>query len=551
MKPEAYFRTLELINELIDGQLSVFETEELNELLRNNSEARDLYLKISWVHVSLERSHRNGLEGVPTSLVQPQQYRDSLSGVRSIRRSRFKRNWLRAASAGCLAVVVGTMTWMIKPLFEQFSGPSEGTRHVATMILADNCEWASSIQIREGERLPPKLLTLTRGTAAIRFDDGTEMLLTSSASIELKSSESARLTSGEVTVRGAEGFKLSTSACDLIDLGTEFVASVNQMGATKLHVLSGQVAVTNNVSQEDRVVNEGNSVQVDSSKGKHYPIEGKGRGFQELLEETVSKNDTTSELQAHESFLYPVGNQSPKELSGGVGWSSPWRLRSKTEYAPIHELENPSLVDSNNEMQIREGTLIPKWEAGENGGVLHFSPGRHYRLRNLSTPIDMGSDGITYFSMQFRRIGVQLKENLVDKPINAATRDSFRITFRSSKNYWKESLLFSLKNNENPIVHPFGSGHFESMVSITADAPLLWTGKIIRQKTKEDEIYFRVFTHPEQLQVVEPSNWHISTRGVYMDQSFDVLVVTSIGNMDVEIDEFRIGQNWRSVAVWH
>jgi hypothetical protein len=89
------------------------------------------------------------------------------------------------------------------------------------------------------------------------------------------------------------------------------------------------------------------------------------------------------------------------------------------------------------------------------------------------------------------------------------------------------------------------------MASVATDAPLLWTGKIIRQKSQEDAIYFRIFTAPEQLQVVEPSTWHISTRGVYMDQSFDVLVLTCIGNVDVEIDEFRIGESWRSVAVWH
>lgn len=103
------------------------------------------------------------------------------------------------------------------------------------------------------------------------------MLLTSPASIELKTSESARLTSGEVTVRGTEGFKLSTSACDLIDLGAEFVASVNPTGKTELHVLSGQVAVTSTLSQEDRVVNEGNSVQVDPSQGQHRSIEGRDR----------------------------------------------------------------------------------------------------------------------------------------------------------------------------------------------------------------------------------------------------------------------------------
>jgi ferric-dicitrate binding protein FerR (iron transport regulator) len=550
VKPELYTRTLELINELIDGQLSASETEELNVLLRNNPEARDLYLEISSVHVGLERSHGGGLEGVPSSLMLARQFRDSPNGVPPTRQSQFRMSWMAAACAACLVVVVGTVTWMIKPSIQLSSEPSEVTRHIATLILADNCEWASSVEIHEGERLPKQLLTLTRGTAAIRFDGGTEMLFASPASIELRTAESARLTSGEVTVRGKEGFKLSTSACDLIDLGTEFVASVNPTGKTELHVLSGQVAVTSILAQGDRVIKEGNSVQVDPSQGQHFPIEGMNIGFQELLEQTVSKN-TASELQTHESFLYPVGNYLPSELTGGIGWSGAWRLRSDAEFAPVHELENPRLVDSSKEIQIKKGTLIPKSEAAEKDGLLHFSPGRHYRLRDLSTPIDMGVDGVTYFSVQFRQNGVQSKKNRVDPPSSSIQSDSFRITFRSSNNYWKESLLFGLKDNENPIVHPFGSGFFESMASVATDAPLLWTGKIIRQKSHEDAIYFRIFTAPEQLQVVEPSTWHISTRGVYMDQSFDVLVLTCIGNVDVEIDEFRIGESWRSVAVWH
>nr|MCU0713175.1 hypothetical protein [Pirellula sp.] len=393
-------------------------------------------------------------------------------------------------------------------------------------------------------------LTLIRGTAAIRFDGGTEMLLSSPASIELKTAESARLDSGEVTVRGTEGFKLSTSTCDLIDLGTEFVASVNPTGRTELHVLSGQVAVTSNLAHHaDRVINEGSSVQVDPSQGQHQPIDRMSIGFQELLEQMVAKN-AASELQTHESFHYPTGNYPTHELNGGVGWSSTWRLRSNAEYAPIHELENPRLVDSNGEMHIRKGTLNPKSDAGDKDSLLYFSPGRHYRLRNLSAPIDMDADGVTYFSMRLRQSGVQLQTNQPDDPIHSTTSNSFRITFRSSKNYWKESLLFGLRNNENPIVHTFDSGFFDSMASVPKDVPLLWTGKIIHQRSQEDEIYFRIFTDPRQIKLVEPSTWHISTRGVYMDESFDVLVLTCIGNVNVEIDEFRMGQSWRSVAVW-
>ncbi len=559
MKPESYSKTVELINELLDGKLSTAQTKELNELLRSSPEARDLYLEIASVHIGLERSHISGFEGVPSSLMLAKQPTapDGQMIPRRLSRfglSRLSMDWRMAICIACLIAVIVMATWITQSSSQLSTVPPDPPRYIATLILADNCQWESA-KIHEGERLAEQVLKLLHGTAAIRFDGGTEMLFSSPTSIEIRTAESARLMTGEVTVRGTEGFKLSTSACDLIDLGTEFVASVMSTGKTELHVLSGQVALTSKrYDRGDQVIKEGNSVQIGPSQDQPQPIKGSNLGFQQLLEQTVSRT-ISSDLQAQESFNYPRGNLAPGELAGGSGWSSPWRLRSDAEYAPLHELKNPRLVDSNGVMHISNGTLIPQpqipqSEEVDNSGRLSLPPGRHYRLRNLSTPIDMAADGITYFSLQFLQNGILPKNDPVESPSSLINADSFRITFRSSEHYWKESLLFGLRSNEFPIVHTFGSGFFDSMASVATDTPVLWTGKIIRHQAQEDEIYFRIFTKPEQLDVVEPSTWHVSTRGVYMDQSFDVMVLTSIGNADVEVDEIRIGQSWRSIAVW-
>lgn len=544
-------RTSLLTHELLEGVISAAEAQELNHLLKIHPEARDLYIEITSVHVGLERSIGCGMDEIPIALSTPKIPPNPIVEVKPRTLPSTAWRWIFATCAASLIAICVTLVWMTSFSTQLSAVPTENYRRVATLIMADACHWNSAQEIFEGQRLTAQLLSLMEGTAAIRFDDGAEMVITGPSDVEIRSAASARLVSGKVNLRAENGFKLSTAACDLLDFGTEFAASVDSKGNTNLHVFSGQVAVTKtDPTRMDGLVQAGQAVRISSDGQSTFAIKGFGTSFDAVMDRTIASSHL-SELHASESFSYPHGATEPTELDGGFGWSGPWRLRSKAEYAPLHELDNPRLADTNKKMEILKGDLIADGVTEKNGGRLGFASGEHYRLRNLRTPIDMGADGVTYFSLQVRQIGIEL-------PIPDATNskvpineDWLRITFRSSGDYWNERLLFGLQKNEFPLVHTFGSGLFESVASVATESSTLWTGKIIRSKLKEDEIFFRIFTRAEDVKAVEPSTWHIVTKGIFMNQAFDTLVITSIGKSKIELDELRIGSTWRDVVGWH
>ena len=77
---------------------------------------------------------------------------------------------------------------------------------------------------------------------------------------------------------------------------------------------------------------------------------------------------------------------------------------------------------------------------------------------------------------------------------------------------------------------------------------LLWTAKIIARRQSEDEIYFRLYQEGDSLDIVEPAEWNIVSRGVRSDAKLDLLMLTSTGLTRRWFDELRIGTSWRAVV---
>ena len=118
--------------------------------------------------------------------------------------------------------------------------------YVAQLTQAVDCVWAKSEQatrlglpIRSGRRL-----ALQEGLIEISFFDGARLAAHGPTVLELKSSDSAVLVSGEVRVRAdvnAVGFTLLTSRVAVVDMGTEFGVRVDDAGRAQVDVFEGQV----------------------------------------------------------------------------------------------------------------------------------------------------------------------------------------------------------------------------------------------------------------------------------------------------------------------
>lgn len=492
----------ELLRKLSDGTLSAEEARELNELLRGNPEACEVYLN----HIALEAQ-------LEREFSQP-------SVIRPIRR-RSPIRFIRPVLAAAAAIVLAFILW-----------PSSGSdAPLATVLLSEDCVWKGGESLAEGSRLVPGKIQLTSGMAILRFDGGAEAVLRGETTLELLSAVQARLVTGEVVIRAeddAAGFKLLTPASELTDLGTEFAVKVQRGGITELQVLDGQVAYG------DAIADAGHALRLVAGRtAESLPVTSPR--FNDLLQRAAPKE--RRDLMTHyEGFFYPAGSYQPSEIVKGKGWAGPWRLRGGIE------IRHPNEVDSTTDMRIVEGGLSVPWPipGGKLGG-LEMPAGRSFRLRPMKNGIDMGEDGISYFSL------------ITYEPEHGRKRrttpvEGVRLTFRSSADYWNESLSFGCQQSLRPLIQAGAQGSFASASAIADEQSLLWIGKIIRRAAGEDEVFFRIYGQADALDYAEPATWHSSTRGLRQSGVLDLVILSSTGQSPRIVDELRIGPTWRSVV---
>lgn len=500
----------DLLRKLSDGSLTVEEARELNDHLRGNPEACEVYMNHITLEAQLEREF--GVTHQASSMTKV---------IESRVLARSRPWWIKTALAAAAAIVLAFFLW-----------PQAGSgTPVATVLLSEDCVWKSSSGIAEGSRLSAGQLQLASGMAILRFDGGAEAVLRGETTLELQTAMQARLLSGEVVIRAegdAAGFKLLTPASELTDLGTEFAVSVKSAGVTELQVLDGQVAYGSDIA------NAGHAVRLQS--GKHaetMPLTAPR--FAEIVKQAAPKE--RRDLMTHyEGFFYDEGTYQPSDMTKGQGWAGPWRLRQGIE------LRNPNEIDSTTDMRIVHGGLSVSWPIpGGRLGGLEMPAGRSFRIRPMKRGIDMAADGITYFSL------------ITYEPEHAKSRgarpqEGVRLTFRSSTEYWGESLSFGHGPYLRPHIQTGGGGKFDSPAQIADEQSLLWIGKMIHRRDGEDEIHFRVYGQNDALDYAEPATWHVSSRNLHQSAMLDLVILSSLGQSPRILDELRIGPTWRSVV---
>lgn len=519
-----------LLTSLSDGTLSERDATRLNDLLRGDPEACEVYLNHVTLEAQLERELGGAtavhLPGIPVSQVQARAAQRKVIAFPV---------WLRLAAAAVIAVCA---TWLVmrEDITKEAGAASE--HWLATVLLAEDCEWGDTRGISEGGRLSAQRLHLMRGTAIVRLDGGAEIVMRGETDLELQSATQVKLRSGDVVVRAegdAAGFKLLTPASELTDLGTEFAVKVERSGATELHVLEGEVAyASTNASTAGAVANTGQAVRFENAKSAAKPVAPNATGFADAVKQAHPR-ERRDLMTAYDGFFYERGVYQPADLTGGKGWAGPWRLRLPSEQ------RNPNESDTTTDMRIVHGKLNVPWpvEGGRLGG-LEMPAGRSFRLRPMAQPIDMNRNGITYFSL------------MTQEPEHAARAtkpvEGMRLTFRSSRAYWTEALSFGWNESLRPQIQCAEAGIFTSPARAPDEQTLLWVGKIISRANGEDEISFRIYGQQDVLDYAEPATWHVVSRDLHQKSAFDLVVLSSTGRSARIVDELRIGPTWRSVV---
>jgi hypothetical protein len=211
-----------LIYAKLDSEITPEQHSQLEDLLRNDWQARRLYLELADQHARL--------------LQQPEVNTGRLKQSRIISRT---VRW-RTSALIATAVAVLLMAYVIWP---RKVVDSEATSNGVAMVSQTlDAEFAPTT-VRSGDTIAPGKLTLNKGLAQIEFFSGATVLIEGETQIEIISAWEARCTSGRMRVHvppAAKGFLMHAPDVKLEDLGTEF--ALNVMGQDSMvHVFDGEV----------------------------------------------------------------------------------------------------------------------------------------------------------------------------------------------------------------------------------------------------------------------------------------------------------------------
>lgn len=218
---------LELIAEVLDGNLDDERRTELNDILRASPEARCFYREHMELHARLHLDYTSAevTEFLPGA---PARHKPS---------SRIHFRVIAFAAAACIALLA-VLVWPRQPDASNF----------VTLESSSGARWDSSdLATQKGTRLGKGTLRLAEGIVNLRFDSGAQISLEAPVELTLVNAMNCTLGSGIVVANvsnTAKGFRITTPAAQVVDYGTRFSVKVNpSSGETQTHVYEGHVKV--------------------------------------------------------------------------------------------------------------------------------------------------------------------------------------------------------------------------------------------------------------------------------------------------------------------
>lgn len=502
----------DLIQRYIAGTLPDNEALELQDALKSNKALRALYLDYMNLDVALG-AHAESQAVVNKVLTS------RMTGETS--RALGWLSWRPLVAAAAVMVLAAVLVW---------TREKTSAVPVATLLRVEKAVWAGDAP-PEGGRLSRGPLRLRGGHAMLRLDGGAEILLRGVVDLQLEDGGSVTLLAGEVRAEvpeAAVGFTIHTPGGKVVDLGTEFIASVNRDGQTEVSVVKGEVDVPDGNGVLHRLTT-GKALALDR-KGTTHPIAARvpDKSWQPWAD---AEKDAMrgGRLLLHETFDYPAGDHDPSALTGGTGWSGPWTI-----FQGKHSDEPWSAKMHQMEMCAFEGRKA--W----------VSPvGKTRCQRLLSRPLSMKEDAVRYVSMMWFEEALPPEQRTFDFWPTA----NIMLDLRGASDSGPGQRV-GLRTNYlmHPIIESGAGQGFESRVRVGDGRRLLLVGKILSRREGEDEVFLRVFHAGEPPGLVEPESWDVSTRGLRLDATLDRVVLESIGPKPRHIEEICIGTTWRDVV---
>lgn len=257
---------LELCEAIREQTLSETQWRRLQELLKN-SDSRRIYLDyMSMVGMLGEclddySAAREDATEDTRQMMLKALIAQSTRGDKPVEPVRERRRWVVHLAYVTAVSILGVLLW-------QGLGTRAGESEFGSLSGTQGCKWgAGTLPTVAGTRLASGRLNLLEGFAKIELDNGVRLMLEAPIALTLRSPTHCEVRAGQLlaTVPSAEiGFTVTTPTTEVLDLGTEFAVRVEQDGSTGVHVLDGEVNLTNLRSGEEQRLGEQQVAHVGS-----------------------------------------------------------------------------------------------------------------------------------------------------------------------------------------------------------------------------------------------------------------------------------------------
>ncbi|MEW4561053.1 LamG-like jellyroll fold domain-containing protein [Bremerella sp. JC770] len=234
-----------LLLEWESGTLSEADLARLQMLLKEDPEARQLYVQWQMLSTAFELQSQGVSSTTPSNL-------PTMATSRSL-------SWASVAGlalAACVLLSVG-LVWSLwyagsgtSGSFRVIATPNDGapqettSQGIAILTRLVEPAWPQGQKARQvGEALTSGRFQLNEGLAQIEFFCGATIVLEGPADIDLQSSSHALVRTGKIRATvppAARGFSLDTEQMKVVDLGTEFGLSVSA-DSVDVQVFDGEV----------------------------------------------------------------------------------------------------------------------------------------------------------------------------------------------------------------------------------------------------------------------------------------------------------------------
>ena len=244
----------ELASLYCDEALSPEQVERLHEILRDDVDARRVFLGYVDIHARLSwefgADTSQDLRVSTEDILAEQQSRGLIGPRRSLVEAVACR--LGSRSRLALASFLVTVALALTILFvqQQFArtqmAPTGGSTHQAspaTLVKGVAVRWKGSVDYRVDDDISSGPLELLAGLAVLKTANGSQILMEAPVSLELIDAGNAFLHSGRVVVRcdKTDQFVIDTARVKVTDKGTEFGVSMGPSGDTMIQVFEGRV----------------------------------------------------------------------------------------------------------------------------------------------------------------------------------------------------------------------------------------------------------------------------------------------------------------------